>query len=265
MIDLHCHILPGIDDGASDYEEARKMLKIAEVDGIKKIVATPHFIEYEQEPSSESMLDKIDNLNIMAQRNGLDLEILPGNEVYVTPNIVKLIEDKKIATINNFNYLLIEFPMFDIPAYVPELITRLKIIGITPIIAHPERYREVIINPNILIEYIDLGALCQINSGSILGRFGKEIRDISNILIEHNMAHIVASDSHSSGVRAPKLKKAFEMVSREHGRDIAERLFKENPGSIIYGREVKVEAVKRVSNKKNYIFTLLNSIKHLWT
>ena len=134
MIDLHCHILPGVDDGAKSMEEAIEMARIAQQDGIKKIAATPHYIEDGCYPSPEEIHRKVEELNHKLSEENIDIEILTGNEAYISPTLPELVQQKKVNTINDTQYLLIEFPMLDIPNYTEHVLYELKLMGITPII-----------------------------------------------------------------------------------------------------------------------------------
>lgn len=259
MIDIHCHILPCLDDGARNMEEAVEMARIAYSEGITKIVATPHYIEDEICPSRYEINHKIKELQVVLKSENIEIEILTGNEVYLTNFLPLHIKRGNVTTINNTQYILIEFPMFNIPIYTEDVIYNLKLVGITPIIAHPERYRYVIENPNILIKYIDMGALCQINSGSITGKFGKEALKTSKVLISHDMVHFVASDGHASRIRAPKLKRAYEKVMDLYGKEKSEELFKINPQKIIEGKDIDMEEPKKIG-QKNKITSFFNSL-----
>lgn len=252
MIDIHCHILPYIDDGAESMEEAIKMARIAYSEGITNIVATPHYIEDVGYPSYDEISQRVEKIKIAIKSEGIGVEIIQGSEAYITWNLPLSIKNRDIPTINNTQYLLVEFPMFNMPIYSEDVIYKLKLMGITPIIAHPERYRYVMENPNILIKYIDIGALCQINSGSITGKFGKKIMKISKTLLSHDMVHFVASDGHSSGARAPILRSAYQKVRDIYGEKKSEKLFKINPQRIITGKEIDIEVPKYIS-KKNKI------------
>lgn len=251
MIDIHCHIIPGIDDGAKDIEEAIKMAKLAYKDGITSIVATPHFMEEGMYRNNNQIGEKVDELNRVMLEEGINIEIMMGNEVYISPNLPELLELGQANTINNTQYLLIEFPMFDIPNYTEDVIYRLKLMGITPIIAHPERYKAVIENPNILIGFIEQGALLQVNGGSIMGKFGEKIGTTVETLISHNMIHLVASDGHSSRSRTPRLKKAYEKVKAIHGEEKASKLFKGNPKRVISNKNIAFEQPIVVNERKN--------------
>lgn len=249
MIDIHCHILPNIDDGAKDMEEAVEMARIAYKEGITKIVATPHYIE-DGEFISKGLDDKVEKLNNILKEKEIDLEVLTGNEVYITPNMVSLVENRYINTINNNKYLLIELPFLDIPNYTEDIIFKLNLIGITPIIAHPERNKIVSENLNILVKYIDMGALCQINSGSIIGKFGKETMKTALNLIKYNMAHVVASDGHSMRGRKPSLREAYEKVMSLYGNEKAKEFFYINTQKIVEGKEINITLPKIIVKKK---------------
>tara|TARA_B100000965_G_C19346468_1_gene649772 strand:- start:204 stop:791 length:588 start_codon:yes stop_codon:yes gene_type:complete len=182
-----------------------------------------------------------------------------GNEVYISPNLPELLELGQVNTINNTQYLLMEFPMFDIPNYTEDVIYRLKLMGITPIIAHPERYREVIENPNILIKFIEQGVLLQANSGSITGKFGEKIGMTVDTLISQNMIHLVSSDGHSSRGRTPKLKRAYEKVKAIHGQAKANKLFYSNPESVVNNQTIIIDepiAINKRKSKVNSVFQM---------
>lgn len=261
MIDIHCHIIPGIDDGAKDIEDAIKMARIAYKDGITNIVATPHLMEEGIYRDNNQISAKVDGLNRLIEDEGIDVKIMMGNEVYITPNLPTLVELGQANTINNTQYLLIEFPMFDIPNYTEDVIYRLKLMGITPIIAHPERYREVIENPNRLIGFIEQGALLQANSGSVMGRFGEKIGETVETLISHNMIHLVASDGHSSRSRTPRLKKAYEKVKAIHGKDKANKLFYDHPKRVINNEAIIVDQPIALNQRKSKINSIFQMFK----
>ena len=241
MIDIHCHILPGIDDGSTDLDETIKMCKIAVSEGIHHIIATPHYIQYHDCKTRSELKPLLEMVNEKLKEECIELQLSIGHEVYVTPDLVSLIQLKEVATLNDSRYLLIEFPMNSIPPYIEELIYELKLIGVTPIIAHPERYREIIENPNSLIKYIELGALCQSNVGSINGLFGSEIQKTVMTLIKHQMVHFVATDAHTSSRRAPLVKEAFSRIS-DIDENMAEALFNQNPLKVHENLDIETKA-----------------------
>lgn len=239
MIDLHCHILPCIDDGAKNMEEAVKMAKIAEGEGITKIVATPHYVDQGDYPGREEVNKRISQFNEVLRKKNISVEILQGHEVYMTPDTPALIRKGLVNTINNSHYLLMELPMFSKPFYAEEVILQLKLMGIIPIIAHPERYFYMMEEPNRLTRFIELGVLFQANSESISNPFNRRAKEIIDKLIANNMIHFVASDGHSPEYRRPTLKKAYETVMKLWGEKWARELFIENPQKIIEGQQIR--------------------------
>lgn len=260
MIDIHCHILPFLDDGPKSMEGALEMAQIAYDDGIRKIVATPHYIESWRVIPREKVMESVEEFNLILNEKDIDIEILTGHEVYFTWGIPSLIKNGEVSTLNNSQYFLMEFPLSDIPKHADEMIFELKLMGKIPILAHPERYKEVKENPNILIEYIDMGALCQVDSGSIIGQFGKDTMEVARSLIGNNMVHFVASDGHCAKVRTPRLKDSYKKVMDLFGEEKSQELFKLNPKRVIEGVEIDIEKPRRI-NKKNIVEKIFYTLK----
>lgn len=252
MIDMHCHVLYEIDDGAVSLEEAKKICEISAEQGISHIVATPHFILEELEQQIEELQGKIRVLNKWCKDNNLALEILMGCESYIHPLLPKYISEKKVPTINNSKYLLIEFPMDEMPIYTEEILYQLMLKGIIPIIAHPERYLYIRKNPQRLFKLVEKGALVQCNAGSFLGYFGESIKKCSISLLKHNLVHVIGSDSHSHipRGRGPCIDKTIEELVTLGFQDDLERIIK-NSINIIENKDVQyMEPIPYEVNKK---------------
>lgn len=213
MIDIHSHVLPGIDDGAKTIEKTLEMLKIAEKNGIKKIVATPHFYRGYYENNYENICKIVQEVNIKSKKIEIDVEIFPGQEVFLDNHTVELFKEGIIKGINGTKYMLIELPMETMPKNALDVIYELRIQGVIPIIAHPERYKYIIEKPSLINEFIDEKCLFQINSGSIEGIFGSKVKKTAETLVSHGNCEFIASDAHSTNVRCPKLKGALEIVN----------------------------------------------------
>lgn len=255
MFDIHCHILPNIDDGARDFEDCMEMIKMQSKSGVKAICATPHFIEGDSDVHISVITERIHMVNQELKKRNIEAIILPGMEVFLTPNLVELYEEKRIITLNNKNYLLIELPMFESrPSYLDDILFSLELKGIHPIIAHPERYRQVQQHPNTVYKLIESGCLIQVNSGSITGEFGKSVQKTANTLLEHNMVHFVASDCHSSKARMSLLNESYDMVAKKFGKNYAKKLYVDNPRDVLDGKEIEVEDAEKVKKKKFIIF-----------
>ncbi len=238
MIDLHCHILPGIDDGARDIVEAIAMAKIAAADGIRRIVASPHIDgahvpggNSENHHLSETLDAQVDFLNRCLEAEGVPLGVVRGSEIsaFLPP------EACFQFTINRTAYLLVEFPSSHLPVNARELVFSMIVSGLKPILAHPERNLSVIQDPERLRELAESGALIQITADSFLGEFGPECRACAHYLLKEKMVSFVASDAHGAAHRVPVLSRAFEAVKKGFGEAMATALFAENPAAVIDG------------------------------
>ncbi len=248
MIDLHSHILPNIDDGAKDDQAALEMAKQAVAHGIRIVAATPHYLNL----SWEFIQQKTAEFNSLLDQNQIDLEVVSGAELFVDPNIINM-EKELIPTYNaTGKYALIEFPMLELPVYTDDVLFSLKVKGITPIIAHPERYRAVIENPNKVIDWIDAGCLIQMNSGSLIGTFGKKIKQVSEIMIQNRMVHFIASDAHSTGQRGFHLNKCVETCKRLIAEKDVDKLVKINPSLVIAGEPIDIPDVIRYRSRRRF-------------
>ena len=197
MIDIHCHIIPNIDDGAKVVTETFKMASVANSLGYKSIFATPHYIENSHETNKSDIQNSVSVLNKLFNEKGIDLKLYVGNEVYFTPNIINLLEDKRMCTLGNSRYVLIEFPLNGIALNMENVINSVLNYGYIPIIAHPERYEFVHKDLKKLQEMVSQGALLQINVGSIEGFYGKYAKKSVIKLLKNDMVTFIGTDSHN--------------------------------------------------------------------
>lgn len=219
MIDLHCHILPGIDDGAKNIEDSLDMARKAVSEGITHILATPHYKNGHWDNEKKDILILVDELQQELDARDIPLTIFPGQEVRINGELFEELGEDKIQFIDESNqYVLIEFPTPAIPAYTESLFFELQKMSITPIIVHPERNREVLKDPNVLLPFIEKGVLAQLTAASYTGGFGKSIQKLSKQLIEANLVHFIASDAHNISSRSFYMKEAFQMLEKEFGR-----------------------------------------------
>lgn len=237
MIDLHCHILPGIDDGVSDIGEAVEMARIAAADGISKIVASPHIggqtLTWKTENGhlSEIIDEKIGHLKRNLSAEGIPVEIIRGGEVsaFLPPQTCELF------TINGTAYLIVEFPHTHLPVNSRDGIFAMVVYGLRPIIAHPERNASIIQNPEKLRELVQSGALVQITAASLTGEFGLESQACALYLLQQQMVSFIASDGHGAAHRPPVLSRAFQAAKKHVGHKKAHALISENPEAVIKG------------------------------
>lgn len=212
MLDIHCHIIPNIDDGSDSLETSFNMLNIAKKDDVKFIIATPHFWGGHYENSYLDVAKEVKKLNKEIEKNKINVKLLPGQEIFLDNNIMRLYQEGVVNCINGGKYMLIELPMMNMPKDALDNIYELKIKGVIPILAHPERYKYIIEDPSNINKFIREGCLIQINTGSIKGIFGKKVKKTAEVLIKHDICSFIASDAHSLGKRCPGLLSSLEIV-----------------------------------------------------
>ncbi|MCU9613199.1 tyrosine protein phosphatase [Caldibacillus lycopersici] len=249
MIDIHSHILPGVDDGAQTIEQSIEMAKAAVNDGITKIVASPHHQTSKYYNEKSIVVEKVQELNEVLQAEGIPLEVLTGQEVRLFGEWVIEYENNQIATVNEKNYCLIEFPANHVPSYAERLFYDIQMKGITPIIVHPERNSQIVEQPDKLFQLIDKGAISQVTASSLTGDFGKKIQKFSLQLFEANLAHVIASDAHNITTRRFKLADSYEIIGDHFGTEMVYML-KENAELIIEGKMIYREHPEKIKKKR---------------
>ncbi|MGL5694711.1 MAG: tyrosine-protein phosphatase, partial [Peptostreptococcaceae bacterium] len=179
-----------------------------------------------------------------------------GNELYYSNEIIEELRTLDFYTLNNSKYLLIEFSPMNLPKNLADVVYEIKLKGYIPVLAHVERYNTVIENPNVIYDCIKEGALIQVNASSILGKHGKEIKKTTEILLDNNMVHIVASDAHGSERRRPQLKEAYEYVKSNYSKEVANTLFKHNQSLIIANEDIIIPIASRYEEKRGFFSKL---------
>ncbi len=233
MVDIHCHILPALDDGARGEEVSAAMAAMAIEDGITHIVATPH-ANYQYRFDPEINRQKRDRLQ---QSVGDGLTLLLGCDFHLSyENLESLRLDPKRYTINATQYLLVEFADNSIPPGMDQIFSGLLTGEIVPIMTHPERNPLLAEDTEQLRKWIDLGCLVQVRANSVVGRFGKMALKSSQTLLRHDMVHFIASDAHNTTTRAPVLSEARRVIAAERGEEVAEALCGSNPLAVVEGR-----------------------------
>jgi protein-tyrosine phosphatase len=240
MIDLHCHILPGLDDGAKTLEEALAMAGIAQSEGIRTIVATPHFFRGNFAPRDfDSIQEKRRELNEALKKNGIQVEVNSGVEVHISHNLIEEIrKNRKNLVLNGSSYMFVEFPSDHIYSGVKNLFFDLMSEGIIPIIAHPERNSVFIRDPSLLYDLVSMGAFAQANSGSLTGHYGRKSAEFVIRLLEWNLIHFIASDGHNPHSLPPRLTEALRKAELCVGKERALSLVEDNPRAVLEDREI---------------------------
>ena len=250
MIDLHCHILPGVDDGAKTEQDALDMARAAYSEGITHIVATPHHKNGVYENDKASIEMQVALLNELFEREGVPVTVLPGQENRLHGDLLEGLEKGDVLTMNDSGvYLFVEFPTNHVPRYAAQLFYDLQLAGVVPVIVHPERNNEIFDHPDVLYHLINNGALAQVTAASLTGRFGKKIRKLAFDLIEHGLAHFVASDAHNTTSRAFHLRDAYKEIQNAFGSG-TRYLFEENAELLINGKTVNRDQPTRIREKK---------------
>ena len=241
MIDIHTHILPNIDDGARSIEETFNLIKEAKSVGFEAIVSTSHYMEgyYETDaPEREVWVNAIyENL----KAKNIDVELYLGNEIYMSENMIKLLEEGKASTINDTSYVLFEMPLNAEPLNLYDSIYEMMQYKIVPILAHPERYTFVQKEPELIYDLIQKGVLMQANYGSIAGQYGEKAKIIVKKFFENNMIHMLGSDVHRQNTVYPKIPEILSELSELIGEEKLKELTTTNPRLVLHNKRIDIE------------------------
>lgn len=250
MIDLHCHILYGIDDGAQTLEDSLAMAHAAVAEGITHILVTPHHKNGTYINEKDSILEKMAELQQEFDACGIEITLFPGQEVRINGELLEEIDARKIQFIDEEeHYLLIEFPTMTVPAYSENLFFELSKKKITPVIVHPERNQVFMDNPNELLSFIEKGALAQLTAGSYLGKFGKKIQKVSKQMLDANLVHFIASDAHNITSRKFLMNEAYEKLEKEYGSHKVSK-FKQTTKDLVNGEIIIPDVPKKIKERK---------------
>ncbi|MFL2640104.1 MAG: tyrosine-protein phosphatase [Dehalococcoidia bacterium] len=235
--DIHCHILPGIDDGARDMNESVQMALLAEQDNIEIAVATPHHIPRSNLSGKSEIENLVANTNNTITKNKIQLTVISGQENKITNGLLGSIEKEDSLLIGSTNYILVEAPFTDFPDRIYRTLSDLLDNNMYPILAHPERNLLIQQDLGMLKKFKDKGILIQSNTGSFIGHYGNESEVTVKNMLENNLVDVVASDAHtSSGIRVPNMSKGFNIIQNLMGENKAFQLTSENPHNIILGK-----------------------------
>lgn len=238
LIDLHCHILPEVDDGASSLKDALQLGQAAVDQDITHILLTPHHLDKSYVNHKQDIVNKTQKFQESLHEKGIPLTVFPGQEVHLNGDLLQKIDvDDVIFMDESQRYLLLELPHNDFPEYTAKVIFDLQSRGIMPVIAHPERNRAFQKDPTKLYKLVEQGCLTQLTAGSYLGVFGKEVEKFTEKIIAANLGTIFASDAHNFKGRKFAMKEAFEKLSDKNS-DTAQR-FNRNAKNILNGDEVE--------------------------
>jgi protein-tyrosine phosphatase len=238
MVDLHCHVLPAIDDGSESLDQSLEFCRVALADGVTTLVATPHQKPGQFDNPPQAIHLKVLELQAALREAGVAVEIVEGAEVYCAPDLLQRVRENQVTTINAAGrYLLLEFPYQQYPLRSEETVFQLKLCGITPVLAHPERIAFFTADMKRLETLVRLGCLTQVTASAILGGFGDRAKDFSFRMLQRGLVHIISSDAHDTVYRPPVLSKARDAAAEVVGAERAMALVSEVPRAVCDGRE----------------------------
>lgn len=246
MIDLHCHILPGVDDGAATEDESLRMARLAVESGVTELAVTPHcnvpgqFENY----LTPGLVRRMADLQKLLDREGVPLKLRPGMEVFVTEELPGLLEENKLLTLGQSRYLLVEFGFGESVWFVERMLRTVAGHDLVPVIAHPERYYFVQDDPRHLLRWAEEGCVLQLNKGSFFGMFGRRAARAAHWCLDRGCIHLIGSDGHSPYRRTPRLNDIYDLISDIASPELAELLLRENPADLLADRLVRPAMAK---------------------
>ncbi|MGN1013587.1 MAG: tyrosine-protein phosphatase [Clostridia bacterium] len=242
MLDMHCHIVPYTDDGALDTYSSIEMGKKAQEIGYTGIIATSHYIIHDSELVNKEYVNNIEKLNELFRLENIELEVYAGNEVFFTNNLINLVKEKKVCTLADSRYILVELPLFNniVPMNVYEEFNKLQDEGYIPILAHPERYDFVTKDINNLLPLIESGVLIQSNIGSISGKYGKNAKKNVKKMLKRNMVHFLGTDSHNTTVY-DIYEKCIKLIKKTiKNEEIYNKIMIDNPNKVLSDEKIDI-------------------------
>lgn len=253
MIDIHSHIIPNIDDGSNSLEESLNILKNAYKNGVTDIILTPHYIvgSIYASPYTKNK-ELVETLKKKLEEENVSLNLYLGNEIFVDNDMVKMLKDNKVSSLNNTRYVLFELPMNSEYKRIRELLFELQSNGYIPVIAHPERYRIIKEDPRRCEDLIEAGAIFQSNIGSLFGRYGKEAKTTLKVLLKHNYITFLSSDiHHDKDEFYNEIDALKEKLSTFLDKDYIEDLFVNNAKKVLNNKKITAKEVTPI--KKNFL------------
>lgn len=235
FVDLHCHILPALDDGAKDMEKTREMLQIAYEEGIREIITTPHNFASKKSASVEQIKETIAEVEKQMEQWSFRIKLHPGNEIYYRSEVPDLLEEGQIATLAGSKYVLVEFDPMTEYSYLRNGILKLSSYGYIPILAHTERYECLWKKKEKLQRVKDHGGLIQVNASSFQGGMFDEMAKRARYLMKNELLDFVGTDAHSTGRRSPRMKETAAYLYKKLGNKKADKILVHNPRAVIDG------------------------------
>lgn len=254
MVDLHCHLLPGIDDGSKSMEISLRLAREATENGVTHALLTPHHMNGRYVNHKQDVIQQTKEFQKQINAHNIPLTVFPGQEVRINGQLLEALDKDDILFADTADkYIMLEFPDDDVPHYTNRMIFDLQQRGIIPIIVHPERNTKIMAEPNLIYRLLEKGCLSQITASSYVGTFGEKVETFSRQLIEAGQGYVFASDAHDLPGRKYEMRQAFEKMQHEFGQRLAEQ-YLQNARSIINGESVPLNNLRPIKKRK----------KHFW-
>lgn len=254
MVDLHCHLLPGIDDGSKSMEVSLRLAREATENGVTHALLTPHHMNGRYVNHKQDVVRRTKEFQKQINAHSIPLTVFPGQEVRINGQLLEALDSDDILFADTAGkYMMLEFPDDDVPHYTDQMIFDLQQRGIIPVIVHPERNTKIMSEPDIIYRLLENGCLSQITASSYVGTFGKKVENFSRQLIEAGQGHVFASDAHNLPGRKYEMQQGFEKLRHEFGQELVDR-YQQNACLIINGENVPLNDLQTITKRK----------KHFW-
>lgn len=256
MIDLHCHLLPGIDDGSANMEISLRLASEAVQNGVTHALLTPHHMNGRYINHKKDVIRLTSEFQDQLNQHHIPLTVFPGQEVRINGDLLKALDQDDILFADEGGkYLMLEFPDDDVPAYTDEMIYQLQQRGIVPVIVHPERNTKIMRHPELIYDLLQKGCLSQITASSYVGTFGKKVEQFSAEMIEAGQGYVFSSDAHDLPGRKYEMKEAFSKLNKEFGSEMVSE-FESHAKSIMNGDFVSPNQIRTIKKKSKKIWGL---------
>lgn len=259
MLDIHAHILPGIDDGPKSVEEALATVTALVGEGVTGIVATPHFNDQFPHVPTLEVQQRVAELRQEVAKRGIEVQLWAGHEVLLDTNVAVALTTGLAGSINQGPYVLVELPIYEFPFTLPLMLGHIRASGYIPVIAHAERYKPTQQDPEVLAPLIESGALLQITVSSLIGKFGKTVQQTAETLMQRDMAHVLATDAHSLSLRRAYLTAGLRAAEALVGASRVRQMAETTPHAIIHGIKVDIPPVRYTS--RSWLSTVLRRVR----
>lgn len=238
FIDIHTHILPAVDDGASSFEEAVTMLKQAYADGTKAVILTPHYRGSYRENTAVALKERLGQFSEAVKPILPEIELYIGSEIYYQAEAPQMVNDGEILSMCDSQYVLLELHSAATPSHARNAVSEFIRHGYVPILAHIDRFDVFLEDYDLLDELLEMGALFQLNAEAVMGKRGFKVKRFCHRVLKTESVHFIASDAHDTKNRKPLLRDCFLYVQKRYGKYYAEKLFCENPLAVIEDRVI---------------------------